>query len=104
MIFPPEIVYAVAGNAKVLQKIIASIVLCIGLPSCSKMIVLVQPLILTAGHAGREERPTLSAGQILILRLPLTVGPFFCFFFPLGLCTIPLPRSPLGDIFDLGRR
>src|SRR5882762_7086890 len=53
-------------------------------------------------HAGREKRPTLSAGQILILRLPLTVGPFFCFFFPLGLCTIPLPRCPLGDIVDLG--
>ena len=44
----------------------------------------------STGHAGREERPTLSAGQILILRLPLTVGPFFCFFFPLGLRTIPL--------------
>ncbi len=58
----------------------------------------------STGHAGRQERPTFSAGQILILRLPLTVGPFFCFFFPLGLCTIPLPRSPLGDIFDLGRR
>jgi hypothetical protein len=55
----------------------------------------------STGHAGRQEGPTLSAGQILILRLPLTVGPFFCFLFPLGLCTIPLLRRPLGDIVDL---
>src|SRR6267142_1462775 len=103
MIFPPEIVSAVAGNAKVLQKIIASIVLCIGLPSCSKMIVLVRPLILTAGHAGREERPTLSALQILILGLLLAVSPFFLFLGPLGLCPIPLLRCPFRDIFDLGR-
>jgi hypothetical protein len=108
VIFPPEIVYALEGNANVLQRITASIVLCIGLPSCSKVIVLVQPVILTAGHAGREERPTLSAGQILILRLPLTVGPFFCFFFPLDLfarfhcCEVHWETSSILDTVDAG--
>src|SRR5260370_5406409 len=58
----------------------------------------------STGHSGRQERPPFSAGQILILRLPLTVGPFLCFFFPLGLSTIPLPRCPLRDIFNLARR
>ena len=58
----------------------------------------------STGHAGREERPTLSTRQVLILRLLLAVGPFFFFLFPIGLCTIPLLRCPSGDIVDLGRR
>jgi bifunctional non-homologous end joining protein LigD len=57
----------------------------------------------STGHAGRKERPTLSAGQILILRLLLAISPFFLFLGPFGLCPIPLLRCPFRDIVDLGR-
>ena len=56
------------------------------------------------GHAGREERPTLSTGEFLILRLLPAISPFLFFLGPLGLCLIPLFQCPFGDIVDLGRR
>ena len=56
------------------------------------------------GHAGRDERPTLSTSEFLILRLLLAIGPFFFFLGPLGLRLIPLPHCPFGDFVDLGRR